>query len=129
MLLGDTAMFDFFDFTDLMKPTDLSVPIQQKLDLYQNKKEQVLLFTDLPGGTPYNVAVTLSQQYENIPVVTGCNISSLLEIAFQPPELDINAIADIMISTTNKTATKFEMTDSTSTDPETTDSDTCEFGI
>ncbi|MGX7059845.1 PTS sugar transporter subunit IIA [Vagococcus humatus] len=76
----------FIDFNEGMSEKDL----ENKFLEIMNEEKQVLFFTDLLGGTPYKVAAQLAYFNENIEVVTGCNLSSLLESSF----MDYNSIED-----------------------------------
>ncbi|MDO4467491.1 MAG: PTS sugar transporter subunit IIA [Bacillota bacterium] len=40
----------------------------------------VIVFSDLPGGSPFKLAVTVAQQFKNIEVLAGTNFPMLLEI-------------------------------------------------
>ena len=44
-----------------------------------DQTDGVLIFCDLLGGTPFNQAMMLSQNYNNVEVVTGTNLPMLLE--------------------------------------------------
>lgn len=41
-------------------------------------KPEILILTDIPAGTPYNVGVELSLAYEGIAVLSGTNFSMVL---------------------------------------------------
>lgn len=45
-----------------------------------------LFFTDLAGGTPFNVCGTLSEEYGNAAVISGTNLPMLLTAMFTPAD-------------------------------------------
>ena len=55
---------------------ELRAAIQQMHDTC----EGVLVFVDLLGGTPFNQAMMISQEIDNVEVVTGANLPMLLEL-------------------------------------------------
>ncbi|MDF7673022.1 PTS sugar transporter subunit IIA [Lactobacillus sp. ESL0701] len=69
----------FIDFSEGMSDTDLE---KQYTKIINFDQDQVLFFTDLAGGTPYKVSATLSTKSTGISVVSGGNLSSLLETLF-----------------------------------------------
>lgn len=70
----------FVNFTEGMSEGDLKIKFQELLA--KNAKEPLVFFTDLAGGTPFKTAVTCADGHDNIKVVAGCNLGSLLEIIF-----------------------------------------------
>lgn len=42
--------------------------------------EGIIVFSDLPGGSPFKTAVLVAQQFQNIEVLAGTNLPMLLEI-------------------------------------------------
>lgn len=49
-------------------------------ELKKNQKD-LILFCDLLGGTPFNVAMTASQELEDVEVIAGTNLPLLIECA------------------------------------------------
>lgn len=41
-------------------------------------KADILILTDIPAGTPYNVGVELSLEYDGVAVLSGTNLSMVL---------------------------------------------------
>lgn len=72
--------WSFINFTAEMSDENL----KQKFEEVVNKSDsEVLIFTDLVGGTPFKVAATLAARNSRIAVVSGCNLGSLLEVLFK----------------------------------------------
>ena len=78
MIAGDQDYFIPFPFIEAgaaSYPETLASTISDLLD----QTDGVLIFCDLLGGTPFNQAMMLSQNYNNVEVVTGTNLPMLLE--------------------------------------------------
>lgn len=58
--------------------------IRRSLEASLEEVEQALILTDLLGGTPFNVASTLSVKYadKEIKVLSGLNLAMLMEAVF-----------------------------------------------
>ena len=58
----------------------------------REKCEGVLVFVDLLGGTPFNQAIPMTMQLDNVQVITGANLPMLVELimtrAFGDPTLE-----------------------------------------
>ena len=77
MIAGDQDYFipvPFIEAGAASYPETLASTISDLLD----QTDGVLIFCDLLGGTPFNQAMMLSQNY-NVEVVTGTNLPMLLE--------------------------------------------------
>ena len=78
MIAGDQNYFipvPFIEAGAASYPETLASTISDLLD----QTDGVLIFCDLLGGTPFNQAMMLSQNYNNVEVVTGTNLPMLLE--------------------------------------------------
>ena len=78
MIAGDQDYFipvPFIEAGAASYPETLASTISDLLD----QTDGVLIFCDLLGGTPFNQAMMLSQNYNNVEVVTGTNLTMLLE--------------------------------------------------
>ena len=78
MIAGDQDYFipvPFIEAGAASYPETLASTIFDLLD----QTDGVLIFCDLLGGTPFNQAMMLSQNYNNVEVVTGTNLPMLLE--------------------------------------------------
>ena len=60
---------------------DLEKELTEGYDRLQNC-DGIIVFSDLPGGSPFKTAVMVAQQYENIEVLAGTNLPMLF---FQSP--------------------------------------------
>ena len=78
MIAGDQDYFipvPFIEAGAASYPETLASTISDLLD----QTDGVLIFCDLLGGTPFNQAMMLSQNYNNVEVVTGTYLPMLLE--------------------------------------------------
>ena len=78
MIAGDQDYFipvPFIEAGAASYPETLASTISDLLD----QTDGGLIFCDLLGGTPFNQAMMLSQNYNNVEVVTGTNLPMLLE--------------------------------------------------
>ena len=65
----------------------------------------VLFMTDLPGGTPCNVAVEILYGREGVAVLTGLNLMMLVEFALSYGE-DVRALTDRVLASAAGTVRK-----------------------
>src|SRR5699024_4292505 len=57
----------------------------------------VVCFTDLAGGTPFNVSSKLAAERENVRVIGGTNSPMLLSAVFQR-ESDLNSFVELVLA-------------------------------
>lgn len=72
-------------------PEDLKAKAETAIKEFYGK-EPVYLFVDLLGGTPGNVAVSLTQDYPDMEVVSGLNLPMVIEYAnqkFVGPDINV----------------------------------------
>jgi len=106
LLAGEQATLQFIDFTSEMTDTDLAAKLTAAID-----DQPTLIFTDLLGGTPYKEAAKIAFTNQNVAVVTGCNLGSLLDALFT----DFTSLPDYaqaLVATTNRSAQVLDLTDS-----------------
>lgn len=80
-LAGDQPNFEVIDFTREMSPADLQGKIDESVKQLDDGSG-VLIFTDIPGGTPFNQAAQYRVSHSNVSVITGTNVSMLMEVLF-----------------------------------------------
>lgn len=87
LLAGSIEQIKYIDFTEKMTEESLSDEFLKII--IPNKK--YIFFCDLVGGTPYKEAAKIStKNANNIGVVAGCNIGSLLEVGIRLDGIDDN---------------------------------------
>ncbi|MEY8292674.1 PTS sugar transporter subunit IIA [Carnobacteriaceae bacterium 52-44] len=53
--------------------------LRNTLEEVEKKFDEVILFTDIPGGTPFNQAAYLLEEYKDILIVGGVNLPIILD--------------------------------------------------
>ncbi len=84
------------NFTAGKSADQLKEEIQNEL----SENQDVLILTDLLGGTPFNISSTLSVEHgdKNIKVLSGLNLAMLLEAAFtRIIESNLDSLTDKVI--------------------------------
>lgn len=105
LFIGKQNPADFIDFTKEMSDIEL----RQRL-VEQINDEDIIFFTDIVGGTPYKEAAKLAYNAKNIGVVSGCNLSSLLETAFKNYQSKEELMRDL-VNVTKKSIQIFQKND------------------
>lgn len=80
MIVGEVSHFFPVNFYPDDGPDQLRERIETVLEI--NSGEEYIVFTDLYGGTPFNVTSRMAAEDSNISVVSGMNLPMLLELAF-----------------------------------------------
>lgn len=70
------------DFTEDITPEQLDEKLAVAIASYDNLKN-IVIFTDIPGGTPYNRSVTVSLANPKVRVIAGTNTPMLLSAAIK----------------------------------------------
>ena len=78
LIAGAQPQYKSVLFLEESGPEKLSSDLKEAI-AEVNTGEGVLVFTDLKGGTPFKESVMIATQQENVEVLTGTNLSMLLE--------------------------------------------------
>jgi PTS system N-acetylgalactosamine-specific IIA component len=80
MIAGEQENFEVQPFEESMGLDEFKKIISQKVrSLSENGKNQVFIFTDLKGGTPFNAATVETFEMPNARVCAGTNLPMLIE--------------------------------------------------
>jgi mannose/fructose-specific phosphotransferase system component IIA len=60
--------------------------------------DQLLILTDLAGGTPHNVALVATRRLPRAVVISGVNLAVLIEAAMSTDALDADAVERLVAS-------------------------------
>ena len=71
-----------------LRPDDSPESFAERLEPLVSGDEPVLILTDLVGGTPHNVALTLARRMPAATVISGVNLAVLVEAATSTDALD-----------------------------------------
>ena len=106
VLAGCNDEIKYIDFTE--EDTDITLKAKMQILIDTNIGLGVLFVCDLLGGTPFKSAVELSILNKNIEVVAGCNVGSILEIAFQLDTANIGELADLIVESSIISTIRFK---------------------
>ncbi|MGY3778771.1 PTS sugar transporter subunit IIA [Isobaculum melis] len=67
---------------------------EQINDYLEKNHEDILIFTDIIGGSPFNVASLLTHEKENVAVFYGVNLPIFIETLSQKNTLTFEALVD-----------------------------------
>ncbi|SEK53249.1 PTS system, N-acetylgalactosamine-specific IIA component [Carnobacterium iners] len=81
LIAGKQAGFQVVDFSEGMSSDDLQEALKVAVESVEQGQGTVI-FTDIPGGTPFNQSVILSTKKEKLRVVSGTNLPALLDGSF-----------------------------------------------
>lgn len=80
LLYGVTNNIKYVDFTQDLSQDTLYERLEEICKSFEDCSNLVLL-TDIVGGTPFKTAVMLSLNIDNVKVVSGLNLPLLLQVA------------------------------------------------
>ena len=99
MLLPAVESVSVIDFDKPMDATDLTTAVLKVIK--DNENTPLLFICDMVGGAPFKVCAMQSLDYNNVRVIAGTNLASLLEVYFQR-ENDIDDVVQTMIQTSKE---------------------------
>lgn len=106
LLAGPNENFSFIDFTS----EDSEVTLGQKFseEINKNTNAPILFFCDIVGGTPFKTAALIANDKNNMEVVAGGNLVSLIEASFQDESMPIRELAESVVNTSIASTSLFE---------------------
>ena len=108
LIAGEQEAYKYVDFLPTYSTEDLTVEITKALDELKDC-EGVLIFTDLMGGTPFNVSAQLGHGKDNIRIVAGTNLPMLVEIVMSRKFMeDRDGLVESVLETGKEQITKYE---------------------
>ena len=108
LIAGEQEAYQAVDFLPTYSTEDLTREITKAL--YELKEcEGVIIFTDLMGGTPFNVSAQIGHGKDNIRIVAGTNLPMLVEIVMSRKFMDnLDELVDSVLETGKEQVTKYE---------------------
>lgn len=92
-VIGEQPQFKFIDFPE--EATTLQFEAQMREAIAEvDSGEGIVCLTDLLGGTPFRTASLLSQERDDIEVVTGTNLQMAAEMLLERDELKLIEFRD-----------------------------------
>lgn len=108
LIAGEQEAYQAVDFLPTYSTEDLTREITKALDELKDC-EGVIIFTDLMGGTPFNVSAQIGHGKENIRIVAGTNLPMLVEIVMSRKFMDnMDELVDSVLETGKEQVTKYE---------------------
>lgn len=108
LIAGEQEAYKAVDFLPTYSTEDLTREITKALDELKDC-EGVIIFTDLMGGTPFNVSAQLGHGKDNIRIVAGTNLPMLVEIVMSRKFMDnLDELVDSVLETGKEQVTKYE---------------------
>lgn len=72
--------------------------------------ENIVVLTDITGGTPFQMAAMLTPQHKNLRVIGGINVGLLIEISMvRAFEDDVDALIAMVLDNAKNAISKFEL--------------------
>ncbi|MGH4122146.1 MAG: PTS sugar transporter subunit IIA [Clostridium sp.] len=96
LLAGANENFYFIDFT--VEDTDETLRGKFNNIINKNMNTSILFFCDIMGGTPFKTAALIANEKENMEVIAGCNLVSLIEAKFQDDTTSIKELAEVIVN-------------------------------
>lgn len=108
LIAGEQEAYKYVDFLPTYSTEDLTVEITKVLDELKDC-EGIIIFTDLMGGTPFNVSAQLGHGKDNIRIVAGTNLPMLVEIVMSRKFMDdLDGLVESVLETGKEQVTKYE---------------------
>lgn len=109
LVVGKQESLELVSFLEGDSNVDLNKRIKEAIDKLDC--EETLIFTDLPGGTPFKESAMLSTENDGIEVIAGTNIPMLLEILFERETSKAKELKERAMSTGKEQIVSFEIDD------------------
>ena len=93
MICGPTQRIVVLGLDPEDSPESFADRLRKELDAMTGP---VLILTDLPGGTPHNVATVVARGRPETAVVSGVNLGIVIEAATSTESLDVEAVARLV---------------------------------
>lgn len=92
-VIGEQPQFKFIDFPEEATTPQLETAMREAV-VEIDSGEGVVFLTDLLGGTPFRTASLISQERDDVQVVTGTNMQMAAEMLLERDELNLIEFRD-----------------------------------
>ncbi|EKV58339.1 PTS sugar transporter subunit IIA [Brachyspira hampsonii] len=96
MILGNLSDYDVINLQADNTFDHIENQLKELLEKYKNN--QVLIMTDLYGGTPFNIASRFYRKNDNICLISGMNLDMVLEYFSSDLDYNMKKFIDEIIS-------------------------------
>ena len=108
LIAGEQEAYRYVDFLPTYGTEELTEEIAKAMDELKDC-EGIIIFTDLMGGSPFNVAASLGLGKENVRIVAGTNLPMLVEIVMSRKFMDdLDGLVESVLETGKEQVTKYE---------------------
>lgn len=106
-IIGDQPQFKSIDFPEEATTPQLESAMREAIEAIDTG-EGIVFLTDLLGGTPFRTASLLSQERDDIEVVTGTNLQMVAEMLLERDELNLTELRDQALECGHRGITSLE---------------------
>jgi len=92
-VIGEQPQFKFIDFPEQATTSQLEAEMRQAVEQIDSG-EGIVFLTDLLGGTPFRTASLISQERDDVQVITGTNMQMVAEMLLERDELNLIEFRD-----------------------------------
>ncbi|MBS4538113.1 PTS sugar transporter subunit IIA [Clostridium sp. D2Q-11] len=110
LIVGEQENIRIVDFLEQHSTEDLKRNILENIN--ELNCNSYLIFTDIPGGSPFKASVEVSMDNENIEVISGTNVPMIMEILFDRDNEEVEKLKQRAIETGKKQILSFELKES-----------------
>ena len=108
LIAGEQEAYQYVDFLPSYSTEDLAGELTKAMNELKDS-EGIIIFTDLMGGTPFNVSAQIGHGKDNIRIVAGTNLPMLVEIVMSRKFMDnLDELVDSVLETGKEQVTKYE---------------------
>lgn len=95
LIAGEQENLEIVDFVEGMTSDD----VKEKIKQAAGQAQDVLILTDLLGGTPFKVSVELATEAseQNIEVISGMNLAMALEACLARAAVDLQTLSSSLV--------------------------------
>ena len=94
MMVGEMEEIYYFNFLKTMSFEELESKVKDFIK--KNKKSEILIFTDIFGGSCSNICTSILNKFNNVKIFSGVNLGLLLEAIFLRNSCNLEQLADIL---------------------------------
>ncbi len=96
LIFGEVELLQFKNLPSNFNVEQYKAEIEEILN--ENQETGVLVLTDLLGGSPYLSCVQIIRNHwNNVELVSGCNLPMLIEIVQNIDEMSINELKELAV--------------------------------
>lgn len=108
LIAGEQEDYRYVDFLPTYSTEDLTKELTAAMEELKDC-DGLIIFTDLMGGTPFNVAAQLGRGKEKVRIIAGTNLPMLVEIVMSRKFMDdLDGLVDSVLETGREQVTKYE---------------------